>query len=374
MRRFMVLIIAVGLFSQSQLKAQITCSKNRCTYLPLSQTTLDQMFYDFKTQYTNKLFEDMAVAASLANLTSAPVGSVNLYGWTMGVSAGIGYVPVTEVTIPITGYGELKDIPRAGAAVNPRIFFGANVGWLFNAPYDPWEPEDSEPGWFSLSKFDVYGSVMQDKRKFALDDKGGDLSVQTRNLGFDVRYHLVEGKPLAGGPMLRFLGVSVGTGFHRASLDIEAKQLQDQKIKIALTGGSNLIWDGANIMTMQSKATTIPFEINTGLQMLYVLNLTFGAGMAINKGSADFVMTRVGPVYLSSDSAALMAALAGQTVTSSSYNSYLTMQLTGTGTAPKSMIYGKLGVDLNIFWLKVFAEGTFTKQAYAGNVGVRFQM
>jgi hypothetical protein len=96
--------------------------------------------------------------------------------------------------------------------------------------------------------------------------------------------------------------------------------------------------------------------------------------MAMNKGTSDFVMTRVGPVYLSNDSAALMAALAGQTVTSSAYNSHLTMQLTGSGSAPKNMAYGKLGVDINIFWLKVFAEGTFTKRAYAGNVGVRVQM
>lgn len=373
MRGLLLVLFVFGL-GQSRLEAQISCTGAGCAYLPLSQATLDQMFYDLKTQYTDKLFEDMAAAASLANLTSAPVGTVNLYGWTLGVSAGVGYIPVKEVTIPITGYGELKDIPRAGAAVNPRIFFGANVGWLLNAPYDPWEPEDSEPGWFSLSKFDVYGSFLEDKRKFALDDKGGNLAVQTRNLGFDVRYHLVEGKPLAAGPLLRFLGVSVGTGYHRASLDIEAQQLENQKMKIALSGGSTLIWDGANILTMQSKTTTIPFEINTGLQLLYILNLTFGGGMAINKGSADFVMTRVGPVYLSNDSAALLAAATGQTVTSSAYNSYLTMQLTGSGSAPRSMAYAKLGVDINLLWLKIFAEGTFTKKAYAGNLGVRFQM
>lgn len=374
MQRLMFLVLVVGLFSQSRLEAQISCAGDGCQYLPLSQATLDQMYYDFKTQYSDKLFEDMAVAASLANLTSAPVGTVNLYGWTIGTSAGIGYVPVKEVTIPITGYGELKDIPRAGAAVNPRIFLGANVGWLLNAPYDPWDTEDLEPGFLSLSRFDIYGSFIEDKRKFSLDDKGGNLKVQTRNLGFDLRYHLVEGKPLAGGPLLRFLGVSVGTGYQRAALDIEAQQLKDQKMKIALSGGSNLIWDGANILTMQSKVTTIPMEINTGLQLLYILNLTFGAGMAMNKGTSDFVMTRVGPVYLSNDSAALMAALAGQTVTSSAYNSHLTMRLTGSGKAPKSMSYGKLGVDINIVWLKIFAEGTFTKRAYAGNVGVRFQM
>ncbi len=244
MPRLMFLVFAVGLFSQGRLEAQISCAGDGCQYLPLSQATLDQMYYDFKTQYSDKLFEDMAVAASLANLTSAPVGTVNLYGWTIGTSAGIGYVPVKEVTIPITGYGELKDIPRAGAAVNPRIFLGANVGWLLNAPYDPWDSEDSEPGFLSLSRFDVYGSFLEDKRKFSLDDKGGNLKVQTRNFGFDLRYHLVEGKPLAGGPLLRFLGVSVGTGYHRAALDIEAEQLKDQKMKIALTGGSNLIWDG----------------------------------------------------------------------------------------------------------------------------------
>lgn len=374
MKKYLGIGLILAVSSMAPLRAQIVCTGPGCQYLPLSQATLDQMFYDFKTKYTDQLFKDMAAAGVLANITGAPTGTVNLYGWTIGASAGLGYIPVKEVSIPITGYGELKDIPRAGGAVNPRIFFGANVGWLLNQAYDPWgDGESSEPFFLSLSRFDLYGSFIQDRRHYALQDSG-QVTVNTRNLGFDVRYHLVEGKPLAAGPLLRFLGVSVGAGYHSAAMDITAVQTQNQKMKITLTGGSNLIWDGANQGKIQTQVKSMPFEVMTGLQILYALNMSFGGGMSMNKGSADVTLTRLGPVYVSNDAAALLAAATGQTVASSAYNSYLTMQVTGSGQAPRNMAYAKLGLDFNILWFKVFAEGVWAKRAYGANLGVRWQM
>jgi hypothetical protein len=38
------------------------------------------------------------------------------------------------------------------------------------------------------------------------------------------------------------------------------------------------------------------------------------------------------------------------------------------------MAYAKLGLDFNILWFKVFAEGVWAKRAYGANLGVRWQM
>lgn len=372
--RCLCLILGILIFAPT-IQAQIVCTGPGCAFLPISQSTLDQMYYDLKDQYMDKLFDDMAVAAALANASGAPAGTVNLSGWTVGASVGAGYLPLKKVNVPITGYGEIKDMPRTGAAVNPRIFLGCNLGWLLNNPYDPFDSDSTQSAPFFLSpaKFDVYASFIEDRRTFDSGDQG-HIIVNTRNRGFDVRYHLVEGKPLAAGPLLRFLGVSLGAGYHTALLDLNATQTKGQKLKLNAASGTSMIWDGAILATMRSELKTIPVELMTGMQFLYFLNFTFGGGMAYSKGGVDFNLTRVGPVYVSGDSAALLAAAAGQSVTSSAYTSYLTMTLNGSGKVPKNVAYGKLGLDINLLWLKIFAEGMYSKRAYGANVGVRFQM
>ena len=356
----LVLILLLAVAMPAGLQAQFTCTGAACSALPISQAQLDRMYQDIKSQYFDLVFEDMAEAAALASLSGAPMGDINLDQFTFGTSAAVSYRTVQAVDVIVYDVATIEDLPSTGVAAQPRMFLGMNLGEVMGNG----ELVASVPPWYSLSRFDLYLSYVSfdlSRSDTASRSSDEDWSVDARSRGIELRYHLADRRELAG-PMVQFLGVSLGTGYNRFEQDITYSK-PNTGTKITLSSGDTVRWDATDTIQYKSVVESYPLDIRTGIQLAHFLNLTIGGGVAWNKGYADFVAARSGPAFLQSD----IAALLGITIPASS----LDLRVTGSGSPPARVAYGMFGVELNFYFWKLYAEARGNENVYSANVGIR---
>ncbi len=347
------------------LSAQIACTGPGCALLPVSQAQYDRLYSDFYNQYVIDLFDRNAHAAVVANLMSPPIGTVNLYGFTGGVNVGAGYHELEEKTITSPGVGTFDKVPSAGAAANLRAFGGFNLGALLGRRYDPHdETRESSPGFFSLSRFDIYVSGMRHTE--TLEDEGGidgTLRATVENRGGEVRYHLVESTDIYGGPMLRWLGVSVGVGYYETKFRISYASGAPETATLRLENGANLKWSSIDVATFTSEVESIPLEIRTGIQVLYFLNLTTGFGISRNRGFFEGYLLRTGSFTPETEFV----------IPGVSASANLGMSVYRRAEVPSDLYYVRAGVEFNILALKIGVEALKTRRDYGATAAVRIE-
>ncbi len=361
------------LFVHTSLSAQITCTGTACDYIPLTPEEYNQAFYEIQNQYTRGLFDDMAEALVIANITTPYIGTVNLQGVTFGANVGAGYTEGNEIDIDVPGVGIIEDIPSGGAAINGRLFGGVNLGWLLSQPFDPYAEDENgdrrTPSLLALSRFDVYFGGFKHTQTFSDEyNIDGRLRATVRSESFEVRYHLIEGSEVFGGPLLRFRGVSLGAGYASSAQRLRFAQEDTEPLGLNLVEGVRLEWIGQNVALLENNVRSTMIELHTGIQLLYFLNLTIGGGIAKSKGQTDFFLTRYGPVYVSGSDP--LSALLGN---NSQGNALLTLSLLEQGEVPEDLHYLKGGVEFNLWALKIGIQGTMTRANYGANVGLRFE-
>ena len=358
----------------SSVSAQITCTGAACSNLPLSPQQLDQMLLDFRFQYLDVLMDDMGRAAVVSNMSGAPIGTVNLSGFTAGAGVAGGIVEEHKVPVLISGIGTMTDIPSGGASVVPRAHFGMNLGKLFGKSYDPFkDSEDSKPSWISPARFDIYINLMdykyQKKNEITYNYLNSSpkledtFSASSNYKGADLYYHIMEGKGIAPKRLFDFLGLSVGVGMHESLQKIEYYNA-DSKSVINLNSGTQVIWHGSDIASLNVKARSNTAELKTGIRFLYFFTLTGAVGSAANYGSSKLQYTRYGRIYLSND----IAAAAGLTLP----DAWLALNLTSEKDIPKRTNFQKVGLELNFAAFKIAFEGMQVGKDKGGSVSLRF--
>ncbi|MBX7056807.1 MAG: hypothetical protein K1X75_01985 [Leptospirales bacterium] len=359
---------ALAFLPLQSLSAQIACNGSVCSSLPVSQAQYDQLYRDFYDQYVKDFFDRMAYAAVLGNLASPYIGTVNLYGWTAGANVGAGYRKLEEKTVSSPGVGQLEDIPSAGASVNSRVFFGINLGALTGNPYDPFnENRESSPGFFSLSRFDVYVSGIRHSESFE-DQNGlrGDLNVRMENRGAELRYHLAEASDIAMGPILRFRGISVGIGYYASDIRLRYATTTPESTTLRLEGGTALTWAADDLAEIKTSVQSVPIDIRTGVQLLYIFNVTFGFGLSRNTGNLDALLLRGGAFALEPNPA-IPSSLSGQSAN-------LTMTVQRYASVPRDVYFIRTGVELNLGPVKVGVEALGTREDYAASANLRLEL
>lgn len=365
---FGVMVVAaasVAFFRPAPVAAQFFCTGAACAALPFDQNELNNMMQEFKTQYTDTLFDDISEAATLANIAGPPIGTIRLNRFTVGGNFGVSYLRPYDVIVTIPGTANFEAIPSAGGAINPRIYFGANLGWLAGLFGASSENADGSSSPLSLRRFDVYISFMDMTQTFNdYQNFNGKLRASAYLRGAQVNYNLVEGKSFGPGPLFAFHGISLGLGAYSSRQALQFTQ-EEQNLGFNMDG-FNLIWKASNRMDIDTKIDSYLLEAKTGFQFLYVFNLAFGGGIAANKGGTDFVLNRTGPVFANSD----VLAAAGITIP----DSVLTINIEGNGRVPKYVAFlkGSLGIHLTAFKLEL--EGIATQGTYAANLGARFEL
>lgn len=392
-------LIVFGASGLSPLRAQITCSGTNCALIPLTPAEYNALFLELQNQYSTKLFNNIAETLVMANVAGPQIGSVNLHRFTVGGYGGGGFKETENIDVNIPGVGVLEDLPLSGAALNGGVYVGVNLGWVLGEAYDPFgEPEDAgnsafsaadtgtsarRPGWLSPSRFDLYVGGMEHRErvenKYNVD---GTLDGRFASQRYMLRYHLLHGREIAGGPLLRFRGVSLGVGYATSNQRVNYTAA-DSSLTLSLVEGVNLDWAARDKILIDNNVKSVPIEVSTGIQLLYILNLTLGAGYARSSGDTRFVLTRNGTVFVRA-AGALPAideellkgvppeTLAGLTGNSPSAN--LNLTLLERSKVPSVVHYWKGGLEFNFAFFRLGIEGITTGRNYGGSVNIRIEL
>ncbi len=367
----------------SAVEAQISCSGPNCALIPLTPDEYNAIFYEFQNQYTSEVFDKIAESLILANAAGPYIGTVNLNTFTAGGYASAGFRPVEDKDIYIPNVGIIEDAPSAGASVNGRFFAGINLGYLMGKAHDPYADGAVKPGWLSPYRFDIYFSFIDHSESMDSigDEIDGSIDGHVQSQKVELRYHLVEGSNIAAGPLLRFRGVSLGVGVATTSQRVTFGA-ETNTLEVALQEGVTLEWAGRDNIFWENNIRSFPVEITTGIQLLYLFNITVGAGYVHSDGDTRFILTRNGPVtirssaelpqipeeYLDYIPADLLSSFQGNSEVAS-----LGISLYDQSEVPKDIYYWKGGLEFNLWILKLGIEGMTTGRTYGATVGARFE-
>ncbi len=136
----------------------------------------------------------------------------------------------------------------------------------------------------------------------------GTVSFKTTNFGVGLNYRYMNSVGILAG-LARWRGIAFGSGFYRNSMKISLTPELDP-IEITtppVTGTFSYSYttltgtidykmvglvsiDPSATLQIDSTVYTIPFEVNTSVQLLWLLNLNIGLGVDLNFGKSDIIV------------------------------------------------------------------------------------
>ena len=157
----------------------------------------------------------------------------------------------------------------AGVAASVALMnIGINAGFIV-------------PGLYLNAKFGKFNS------QWVYDSD--DFDFNTMIIGGGVTYSLIGE---SGTSLFRWRGVTVGSGLLYQSTNVAYKVDLDKKTesfsKSVVSGV--IIVDPSFKATLKMYTVSVPFEINTAIQVLWLLNFNLGAGFDLCKGNSDLVL------------------------------------------------------------------------------------
>ncbi|MBF0227929.1 MAG: hypothetical protein HQK76_21000 [Desulfobacterales bacterium] len=158
--------------------------------------------------------------------------------------------------------------------------------------------------YFSL-RYGGANSLIDDQIEDVSDDLG-DIELNADSFGIGVNYNLLEPRNL-GMNIIKWRGFSIGTGFFYNKFNISFTPKLDKQIEkiyysdiyvdqstnqsIGYSLNSVLEVDPSAKLNIKTSTYTIPIELITSVQLLWLLNFSVGAGIDMVFGKADIKVT-----------------------------------------------------------------------------------
>jgi hypothetical protein len=119
----------------------------------------------------------------------------------------------------------------------------------------------------------------------------GDWQFKTLSIGLPVTYQLISPIRIPSGVIL-WRGLAIGSGLLFQSNVIKYDYTQENPVS---SGGITI--DPAFRITASSYSFVVPLEVTTAIRLLWVLNVTLGAGVDISLGHSELRLRNIGYAY-----------------------------------------------------------------------------
>ena len=281
------------------------------------------------------------IGGLMGHPTSDPtIKSGVLPGFMIGGCAGVAAGLSDDVRFTLAD--ETIEFPLVAGVVGFNLYGGLNLGlWGLGLPNVDiiLHGGGGSFGW----KFDDY-----------------EISGSSYRGGILLRYHVINPISLL---VVKFLGLSVGAGYAYQNVDFKLSRDTRDSLDVSAhpSFSSNATWRSKQTIGFEASNSMIPLQVQTGINLLWVLNLHVGVGYALAYGDTEIGYKAKGTVRAT-------------TVGTNPASANLLIDYTGKEKAENaSYIFG--GGEIKIFMFHIVAEGIWNFDEVAGfTVGLRFQL
>ncbi|MFY7993434.1 MAG: Lsa36 family surface (lipo)protein [Bacteriovoracaceae bacterium] len=302
---------------------------------------------DLPSGDTRRLMEGMADSSAIA-----------------GKGIGSDYASGMEVFLIGAGVGVGADLEKdkqtdsdlSGVGVSPGIIIGANLGFM----------DAQKILGLETNKLNIYLSGMS----YGLDRKMGDgdkdqIEADLTSLGFHVSYDWIKG---SGSKLFGWGGVKLHTGYEYNSSKFSFTSTINEQIS-AESGGITLSGNAVGKPNAEIEVTThsIPIEISSSVQFLYILSMYGGLGVDFNFGEAK------GSGALNADETTLNCTGAGCGAIGT-VKVQPSANIDGNGKVTPMWGRAFLGLQINLPYTRIFvqADKPVGNEVIGATAGLRF--
>lgn len=276
-----------------------------------------------------------------------------------GKGIGSDYASNMDVILIGAGVGVGADLEKdketdsdlSGFGVQGGLILGTNLGWM----------DTEKILGLETNKLNVYVNYLG----YKLDRKMGDadeqnLEADLQSIGFHVRYDWIKGN---GSKLFGWGGVKVHTGYEYNTTKLTFGSTLSEEINEDVGGGQTVSGTiiGRPAATIDVATQSIPLEISTDIQFLYLLSLYTGLGVDFNFGKAK------GDGSLNADPTTLNYSGGADPTVQADAN------IDGTGNVTSVLTRGFVGVQVNLPFIRIFvqADKAFGNDLVGATAGLR---
>lgn len=305
---------------------------------------------DLPSAPPQRLMEGMANASVMAGKGMASDYASNMTVMLIGAGVGAGADLAKDKT---------TDSDISGVGVAPGVVVGMNLGFM-----------DAEKFLgMDTNRLNLYLNFMTYKHEQQISEDPGkesDAQLGMTALGFRMRYDWIQGK---GSKLLGWGGVKFHFGYEYNKTDITFNSKINETVNETSSNGEvisgTITGDPrANILV---NTHSIPLELSTDVQLLYILSLYVGVGADYSWGQAK------GDGSLNAPNSSINCtggACGGGTTVQVQPDA----NIDATGKTTAFLYRGFGGVQINLPYLRIFAQVNkpIGNDLVGANVGLRF--
>lgn len=180
------------------------------------------------------------------------------------------------------GVSESRDVPLGNGTVNFPLAAGT-VG--FNAY------AGINLGLWGMGLPNIDVIVHQGGGSFSREFGEYEIGGSSYRGGVFVRYHVLNPINLL---LVKFLGLSIGTGYAYQNIDFELSRNSTDSLNISGIGAAG--WRNKQSIEFEATNSVIPVQVQTGLNVLFILNVHAGLGYAFAFGDTEVSYSNTGRV------------------------------------------------------------------------------
>lgn len=311
----------------------------------------NQINEDLPSAQPDRLMEGMANSAVLAGKGLGADYASGMKVFLIGAGAGVGADLAKDKN---------TDSELSGVGVAPGMVVGMNLGWM-DSKYILGMDTDR------LNLFLNFMTI--GKKNLELNDKPGEESfadIDSTALGFRLRYDWIKGK---GSKLLGWGGVKFHFGYEYSKTNITFRSNINKTVNETSSGGEVLsgTFTGSPEATIKTAVHSIPIELSTDVQLLYILSLYGGIGADYSFGEAKGDGTINGGSTPISCTGGACGPGTNVTVKPEA-------NIDATGKVNPMMFRGFAGVQVNLPFMRIYVQGNkpFGSELVGVNAGVRF--
>lgn len=278
-----------------------------------------------------------------------------------GKGIGSDYASNMDVLLVGAGVGVGADLEKdkntesdlSGAGIQGGIIVGTNLGWM----------DTQKILGLDTNKLNLYVNYLG----YNLDRKMGDgdkdsIKAKLNSFGVHASYDWIKG---SGSKLFGWGGVKIHTGYEYNTTKLTFKSTIKETVSEDVGGGNTVSGtiNGRPAASIDVATQSIPVEISTNVQLLYVLSLYTGLGVDFNFGKAK------GDGALNADETDLTyngTPGAGPSVQAEA-------NIDSSSNVDSILTRGFVGLQINLPYIRIFGQvdKAFGNDLIGGTAGVR---